>query len=66
MGFSFIYAKRAELPTARLCKTLEVSQSGYFVCRTRPASDRQRKDMVLFAYARRAVSPYPSDQHPRA
>ena len=47
MRFSFIDAKRAEFPVARLCETLEVSQSGYFAWKNRPASERQRKDRVL-------------------
>ncbi|GEM_PF-5972228 len=49
MRFSFIDAKRAEFPVAHLCEALEVSQSGYFAWKNRPASQRQRKDMVLLA-----------------
>lgn len=52
MRFSFIDAKRAEFPVARLCEVLEVSQSGYFAWKNRPASERQRKDMVLLAHIR--------------
>ena len=37
MRFSFIDAKKAEFPAARLCETLEVSQSGYFAWTSRPA-----------------------------
>jgi hypothetical protein len=51
MRFSFIDAKRAEFPVARLCEALEVSQSGYFAWKDRPASARQCKDMVLLALA---------------
>jgi putative transposase len=47
MRFSFIDAKRAEFPVARLCEVLEVSKSGYFAWKSRPASERQCKDMVL-------------------
>ena len=52
MKFSFIDAKRAEFPAARLCEVLEVSQSGYFAWKNRPASERQCKDMVLLAHIR--------------
>jgi len=52
MRFSFIDAKRAEFPVARLCEVLEVGQSGYFAWKTRPASERQCKDMVLLAHIR--------------
>jgi putative transposase len=52
MKFSFIDAKRAEFPVARLCEVLEVSQSGYFAWKNRPASERQCKDMVLLAHIR--------------
>ena len=37
MRFSFIDAKKVEFPVARLCETLEVSQSGYFAWKSRPA-----------------------------
>ena len=36
----------------RLCRVLGVSQSGYFAWKNRPASDRQRQDMVLLAHIR--------------
>ncbi len=52
MRFSFIDAKKAEFPVACLCEVLEVSQSGYFAWKNRPASGRQRKDMVLLAHIR--------------
>jgi transposase InsO family protein len=52
MRFSFIDAKRAEFPVARLCKALEVGQSSYFAWKNRPASERQCKDMVLLAHIR--------------
>jgi hypothetical protein len=50
MRFSFLDAKKAEFPVARLCETLEVSQSGYFAWKSRPASERQCEDMVLLAH----------------
>src|SRR5450631_2163499 len=52
MRFSFIDAKKVEFPVARLCETLEVSQSGYFAWKSRPASESQCKDMVLLAHIR--------------
>jgi len=44
MRFSFIDAKKAELPVARLCEVLAVSQSGYFAWKNRPARERQCKE----------------------
>jgi transposase InsO family protein len=52
MRFSFIDAKKAEFPIARLCEVLAVSQSGYFAWKNRPASERQCKDMVLLTHIR--------------
>jgi transposase InsO family protein len=52
MRFSFIDAKRAEFPVACLCEVLEVSQSGYFAWKSRPASEYQRKDTLLLAHVR--------------
>jgi len=52
MRFSFIDAKRAEFAVACLCEVLEVSQSGYFAWKSRPASEYQRKDMLLLAHIR--------------
>ncbi len=52
MRFSFIDAKKVEFPVARLCETLEVSQSGYFAWKSLPASKSQCKDMVLLAHIR--------------
>src|SRR5918994_6009816 len=39
-------------PYPSLCKVLEVSPSGYFAWRSRPASRRQREDLVLLAHVR--------------
>jgi putative transposase len=36
----------------RLCRVLGISQSGYFAWKNRPASDRQRQDMVVLAHIR--------------
>lgn len=52
MRFQLIDAARKEFPVQRLCKVLEVSQSGYFAWRGRPASRRQRDDLGLLAHVR--------------
>src|ERR671917_368005 len=41
-------------PYLSLCKVLGVSPSGYFAWRSRPASRRQREDLVLLAHVRSA------------
>ena len=56
MRFTFIDAAKEEFPVQRLCKVLEVSQSGYFAWRSRPASRRQRDDLVLLAHVRSAFA----------
>jgi hypothetical protein len=45
MRFRFIDAAKKEFPVQRLCKVLDVSPSGYFAWRSRPASCRQREDL---------------------
>ncbi len=52
MRFQLIDAAKEEFPVQRLCKVLGVSSSGYFAWRSRPASSRQRKDLVLVAHIR--------------
>jgi hypothetical protein len=54
MMFRFIDAQKASFPIAAMCRTLEVSQSGFFAWAKRPASRRQREDMVLLAHVRTA------------
>lgn len=56
MRFRLIDQAKKEFPVHRLCKVLDVSQSGYFAWRDRPASRRQRDDMVLLAHVRSAFS----------
>ena len=56
MKFQLIDAAKKEFPVQRLCKVLEVSQSGYFAWRSRPASRRQRDDLVLLAHVRSAFA----------
>ena len=52
MRFQLIDAAKKEFPVQRLCKVLGVSQSGYFAWQSRPASRRQREDLVLLAHVR--------------
>jgi putative transposase len=56
MRFRLIDQAKREFPVRRLCKVLGVSQSGYFAWKDRPASRRQREDMVLLAHVRSAFS----------
>jgi putative transposase len=56
MKFRFIDAAKESFPVARLCQVLGVSQSGYFAWRSRPASCRQREDLVLLAHIRSAFA----------
>ena len=54
MRFRLVDQAKAEFPIQRMCDLLGVSQSGYFAWRGRPASRRQRQDMVLLAHVRSA------------
>ena len=66
MRFKLIDAAKKEFPVQRLCKVLEVSPSGYFAWRGRPASRRQREDLVLLAHVRSAfMSARPSGSRTR-
>jgi putative transposase len=56
MRFKLIDAAKEEFPIQRLCKVLGVSPSGYFAWRSRPASRRQREDLVLLAHVRSAFA----------
>jgi putative transposase len=56
MRFRFIDAAKENFPVTRLCQVLEVSQSGYFAWRSRPASPSQREDLVLLAHIRSAFT----------
>ena len=56
MRFRLIDAAKREFPIQRLCKVLDVSPSGYFAWKNRPASRRQREDLVLLAHVRSAFS----------
>ena len=56
MRVRLIDAAKEDFPVQRLCQVLEVSPSGYFAWRSRPASDRQRHDLVLLAHIRSAFA----------
>ena len=56
MRFQLIDEAKEEFPVQRLCQVLEVSPSGYFAWRSRPASPRQRGDLVLLAHIRSAFT----------
>ena len=55
MRFQLIDEAKEEFPVQRLCQVLEVSPSGYFAWRSRPASPRQRGDLS---------GPHPFGLHP--
>ena len=52
MTFAFIEAEKASSPIHRMCRTLNVSQGGFFAWRDRPACQRQRHDMIHLAHIR--------------
>ena len=56
MKFRLIDTAKEEFPVQRMCNVLGVSASGYFTWRGRPASRRQREDLVLLAHVRSAFA----------
>ena len=52
MRFAFVEEHRKCIPTERLCRIVDVTPRGYRAWRGRPASHRQREDMVLLAHIR--------------
>jgi len=52
MRFAFVEKHRKSIPTERLCRIVDVSPRGYRAWRKRPASQRQREDLVLLAHIR--------------
>lgn len=50
MSFKLIDAEKGDMPVAIACAALNVSTSGYYAWKRRPASRRQRDDMVLLAH----------------
>jgi transposase InsO family protein len=47
MRFQFIQNHRSELPVNRMCQVLDISRSGYYAWRTRPASKREVANQEL-------------------
>ena len=56
MTLGFIEAAKASFPISRMCRVLEVSQSGFFAWQDRPACRRQQQDMVYLAHIRTAFA----------
>jgi len=56
MSFALIDAKKAEVPVTTACAVLNVSVSGFYAWKRRPASSRQRGDMILLAHIRAEFS----------
>lgn len=54
MKYRLIAAEKAQIPVARACCFLGVSESGYYAFHGRGPSKRQRDDMVLLAHIREA------------
>ena len=52
MRFRFIEQEKANFSICRMCEVLRVSESGYYTWVSRPASQRQRDDMVYLAHIR--------------
>ena len=52
MRFAFVEKHRNSIPTERLCRIVDVTPRGYRAWRKRPASQRQREDLVLLAHIR--------------
>ncbi len=50
MRFRFIEEHRDAFPAARLCQVMDVSLRGLRAFRSRPASRRQRSDLVTLAH----------------
>jgi putative transposase len=56
MRFRLIDAAKEDFPVQRLCQVLDVSSSGYFAWRSRPASPHQWEDLVILAHIRSAFT----------
>jgi len=52
MRYQFIKAEKADNNAGRLCALFKVSRSGFYAWNSRPASQRQREDMVLLTHIR--------------
>jgi putative transposase len=56
MRFALIDAKKVDVPVQTACAILGVSASGYYAWKSRAASARQRRDLVLLAHIRSQFS----------
>jgi putative transposase len=56
MRFELIDEAKKAFPVDRMCRVLDVSSSGYFAWRDRPACRRQRDDLVMLAHVRSAFA----------
>ena len=54
--FRFIDAEKASYPVTALCRMLGVSKSGYYAWRSRPPSERRRRDALLIEKIRKIHS----------
>jgi putative transposase len=54
--FRFIDAEKASYPVTALCRMLGVSKSGYYAWRSRPPSERRRRDALLIEMIRQIHS----------
>lgn len=54
MKYEFIAEHAGEYPVRRMCEVLEVSPSGYYAWRKRPASRREQSNQTLLAEIREA------------
>lgn len=52
MRFAFVEKHRKSIPAEQLCRIVNVTPRGYRAWRDRPASRRQREDLVLLAHIR--------------
>jgi putative transposase len=56
MSFAFIETEKASFPINRMCRVLDVSQSGFFAWRDRPTCLRQRQDSIFLTHIRTAFA----------
>jgi putative transposase len=56
MSFALIDAKKVDIPVATACAVLGVSASGYYAWKSREASSRRCRDLILLAHIRAEFS----------